>query len=422
MQQYNRRDFLGVLGALSLCGNTGFAFSGKSMQAKHLSDWKEGMMDIHHISTGLGNSTFIICPDGTTMLIDAGERNSDATSMPPLPNGGKSAGEWIVDYIRRFSKPLKKVGPEIDYFFLTHFHGDHFGYNALAPVSHAYPLAGISMVAEHLGIGKIVDRGWPDYKHPTPVKAENYRKFVDYQHQSRGTVVEGFDIGSNSQFVLRNKPDKYDFRIQNIYASGTVWTGEDKNTKDVFAEPDENMCSCVVKMTYGAFRYYSGGDFSIQAKIPARAAGTYGKLNSSSAEGRALETIFSKLIGEVDVMIMDHHACSDGANTYFLDKLRPQVMVIPAWHYQHPDTESMVRMCDKTIYPDKRLIFSTGMCKVISDNLGATVDNIKSWGHVVVRIYEKGEKFKVFVLDSESENPTVKYSTDYLYAKNLGER
>jgi hypothetical protein len=196
-----------------------------------------------------------------------------------------------------------------------------------------------------------------------------------------------------------------------------VWTGEGKNTKDVFAEPDENMCSCVVKMTYGAFKYYSGGDFSIQAKIPARAAGTYGKLDRNSTEGKALETIFSKVVGPVDAMIMDHHACSDGANNHFLDKLRPQAMVIPAWHYQHPDPESLARMCDKTIYPDNRLIFSTGMCKVISDNLGAAVSNINSWGHVVFRVYEKGKKFKVFVLDSESENLEVKYESGYLFSK-----
>jgi hypothetical protein len=261
-----------------------------------------------------------------------------------------------------------------------------------------------------------VDRGWPHYNFPAPLQIKNYRKFVDYQQQSRGTVLEGFDIGSRSQFVLLNKPKKYDFRIQNIYANGQVWTGEEKHTKEIFAQPDENMCSCVFKMTYGAFSYYSGGDIAIEDKSQARATGTYGILGSVSAE--ALEPLFNNVVGKVDAMIMDHHACNDGANTHFLGKLRPQVMVVPAWHYEHPQFDALARMCDKTIYPDNRLIFSTGMCKVISDNLGASAGNIKSWGHVVFRVYEKGKKFKVFVLDSESEDFGVKYESDYLYSKN----
>jgi hypothetical protein len=34
--------------------------------------WREGYLDIHHISTGSGNATFMVFPDGTTLLFDAG--------------------------------------------------------------------------------------------------------------------------------------------------------------------------------------------------------------------------------------------------------------------------------------------------------------------------------------------------------------
>jgi hypothetical protein len=60
--------------------------------------------------------------------------------------------------------------------------------------------------------------------------------------------------------MAENLPEKYDFRIQNIY---------------------------------------SGGDFSIQAKIPARVAGTYGKLDRNSTEGKALEMIYIDKIRNV---------------------------------------------------------------------------------------------------------------------------
>ena len=38
-----------------------------------LSPWTEGMLDLHHINTGRGDAAFHIFPDGTTMLLDAGE-------------------------------------------------------------------------------------------------------------------------------------------------------------------------------------------------------------------------------------------------------------------------------------------------------------------------------------------------------------
>jgi hypothetical protein len=38
-----------------------------------LESWQDGRLDIHQINTGRGNATFFILPDGTTLLIDAGE-------------------------------------------------------------------------------------------------------------------------------------------------------------------------------------------------------------------------------------------------------------------------------------------------------------------------------------------------------------
>lgn len=43
-----------------------------------LPDWEDGILDIHHISTGRGDAAFMIFPDGTTMLVDAGESTEDS--------------------------------------------------------------------------------------------------------------------------------------------------------------------------------------------------------------------------------------------------------------------------------------------------------------------------------------------------------
>jgi beta-lactamase superfamily II metal-dependent hydrolase len=411
MNKYNRRTFLtGItaLTALAFGKNTVFAVNHPGEETLQLPDWQEGWLDIHHISTGRGNASFIICPDGTTMLIDAGARGEREHTMPYVPDDSKTPGEWIAGYIDRFSKALKRNRPLLDYVFLTHFHADHIGTGQEKAIeAHGYELSGITMVAEHVDIKKLVDRGYPDYDFPSrevvvnqsnPGFMDDYFKFIAYQQQYRHTVVEGFEAGSRSQFVLQHNPAKYpDFEIRNIYVNGKVWTGDGTNTKVIHSNLDENMCSGVIKLTYGAFKYYEGGD-------------------SIGAPDRDIETYTSEVIGSVDAMVMNHHASGDTTNAHFLGKLKPRIMVIPVWFYVHPHPEVLARMTDKTIYPDDRLIFATGMFKDLSDNLGEAVNAIVyPQGHIVIRVYERGTKYKVFVLDSESGKFEVKYTTDYLY-------
>src|SRR6266496_795694 len=66
-----------------------------------LPPWTPGTMDIHQISTGRGNSSLSILPDGTTMLLDAGElTGSSPRYVSPRPDASHTPGEWIVRYVR----------------------------------------------------------------------------------------------------------------------------------------------------------------------------------------------------------------------------------------------------------------------------------------------------------------------------------
>ena len=53
----------------------GFDFT---YQVETLPEWQEGYLDIHHINTGRGNCSFMILPDGTTMLADVGDVGSES--------------------------------------------------------------------------------------------------------------------------------------------------------------------------------------------------------------------------------------------------------------------------------------------------------------------------------------------------------
>jgi beta-lactamase superfamily II metal-dependent hydrolase len=376
--------------AFGMIAGTGRA---EETKASTLPDWREGFLDIHHICTGRGSSSFIVCPDGTTLLIDAGDMSGgrpDDTVLPRLPNGDRTPGEWIAAYIERFSKPLNRKTPALDYVLLSHFHEDHIGDRQKdVREKNGYALSGIARVAEHVGIGKLVDRGYPGYDFPSRTAVErsnpkffkDYLAFVAYQRDVRKTTVEGFDVGSRAQFALRCAPERYArFAVQNIAANGRV------GARTVFpreSKPDENMCSCVVKLSYGAFAYYSGGDCS---GFPAK---------------RDLETPVAEAVGRVDAMLMDHHAYVDSANPAFLARLRPQVMVIPVWDMWHPHEQAFARMTDRSIYPDERTIFATGLHAKARVRLGAAASAIRPQGHVVIRVEPDGGRFHVFVLDPE---------------------
>lgn len=126
--------------------------------------WRTGQLDIHHINTGQGNATFLVLPDGTTLLVDAGAINSldwrtnTPRNIPMKPNNSRQAGEWIARYVRnalRFQN-----NPVLDYAVITHFHDDHMGTpsNVTKRGRGGYTLTGITEVGEYLPIRKVLDR------------------------------------------------------------------------------------------------------------------------------------------------------------------------------------------------------------------------------------------------------------------------
>src|SRR5215470_632257 len=66
-----------------------------------LAPWTRGTLDIHQISTGRGNAAFFRFPDGTTLLVDAGEVGDGVPGASAFPDSSRPAGEWIARYVKR---------------------------------------------------------------------------------------------------------------------------------------------------------------------------------------------------------------------------------------------------------------------------------------------------------------------------------
>lgn len=383
-----------------------------------LSPWKEGYLDIHQISTGRGNATFMILPDGTTMMVDMGDLGDTShfrqEVMPAVPSSAKSPAQWVARYVRHFSEPLHNDG-RIDMMLITHYDSDHIG---------APGIRGVSELDTLLHIEKIVDRG---YDYPTAEQALSMNRWTlpDYlktmeSRAGRGLGYEKFVVGSDSQFTLIHQPRK-DFKIRNIYANGHLWTGDglrdvvigegDEYSENLKAM-NENRLSCTINISYGDFDYHSGGDIQ-------------GSSANSTRPWRNVEKFVGELIGETDVVLANHHAFSDAMYEPFIKAVTPQVCIVPVWDFYHPQPSTLHNMLSGGIdegHPAVRdsvsYVFSAGLVASNRERLASDGQQIMPDGHIVVRAYEGGSRFQVFVLDDRTEDYRIIYESPVIRSRN----
>lgn len=378
------------------------------------SGWQEGEMDIHHIYTGRGEANFFIFPDGTSMLVDAGDWDpSDYPKMcKALPDTSRRAGEWIARYVEKVNPSDKKV----DYLMVSHFHNDHIG-DATNPARQTngrhpdYILTGIAETGEKLYFKKIIDRGWPYYDYifpPYDRDIENYRSFLNYTIEQKQTVVEAFEVGRSDQIVLKNKPDVYQgtFSVQNLVANGKVWNGDnigitsyyELNPENKSDWQNENSKSIGICISYGPFRYFTAGDLS-------------GKLKDAEQKWVDIEEKVAEACGPVDVCKANHHAYLDAMTDSFIRHIQAKNYIIPVWDYEHIQPTVIERMLSQSLYPGQRMIFPTHLPDALHEKYGKE-EWMKSVcqenGHVVVKVFDQGRQYKIYILSAENEENTVK--------------
>lgn len=378
------------------------------------SGWQAGEMDIHHIYTGRGESNFLIFPDSTSMLIDAGDWNpKDYPKMcEELPDSSRRAGAWIARYIQR----VNPCGNEVDYLMVSHFHNDHTGdCTNPAPITTGrgtnYVMTGIAEVGETIHFKKVFDRGWPDYQYPIPISdpdVDNYRAFIRWKTSQEGLQQERFIVGQRNQIALLKKPEKYDklFFIRNLAANGEIWNGEgltttryyDLNPLNLTETQNENTKSLAIRIGYGPFTYYTGGDIS-------------SSLLDQSGNRINIEEKVAEVCGPVDVCKANHHAYSDAMSEGFIRNIQARNYIIPVWDYEHIQPTIMKRMLSQDLYSGERLIFPTNM----PSTLQKTYEK-ENWmnsacsetGHVIVKVFDKGSKYKIYIISPTDERMIVK--------------
>lgn len=403
----NRRRFLQLTAILGLAGSIrDFAEGGGAF----LEPWRPGTLDIHQLAYGRGNSAFILGPDGTTALIDAGTTEDPlSVSCAQRSNVNLRPGEWIASYILRQMQPAGRK--ELDYALITHIHPDHLGdlgpENPLSTKGN-YRLAGIMDVDARVPIGRLIDRGFPNYDYPLPVDAPfalNYLQYVR-SRETLGKSTEQIKVGSASQISLVRHPEPYpNFAVRNLAANGEVWIGIGENARRCFPDlknlqkadyPTENMCSIAIRLSYGKFDYFTGGDLTSDTE-------------ESGELWQDIETPVATAAGPVDVAVADHHSYFDAVGPNFVRALRPEVFIIPSWYIAHPSVLPLRRMLSQRLYAGNRDVYATCVMEANRMVNNQWIPKLRSLqGNIVVRVALGGEEFRVIVTDETDNSNRIK--------------
>lgn len=365
-----------------------------------------GGMDIHHINTGEGSAALLVLPDHTTLLIDCGSNQDTARpprfKAPRRPDESRLPGEWIARYIQRVH-PRGATAP-IDYGVVSHFHADHMG--------------GFAELFRQVRVGKLLDRGWPDYGAPLPFTgpaAGLYKAAVAGQARDHGMTVERFRGGVADQIVLRHDPQRYlGFEVRHLAVNGEAWTGEGTAMRrriSTAEPPNENALCAALRVRYGAFDYYTGGDLPGAAEKPETPA------------ARDMESAIAWVTGPVDVAVLNHHGNADSTSSFFLSVLQPRICIAQVWDAQHVAPKTLARLRSSVIAPGPRDIFMTNggwegraehIVRVFGEEVGRQhIEDLKTaitahQGHLVVRVAPGGGSYEVIVLTDADESMRVR--------------
>ena len=365
--------------------------------ATSLPAWSEGYLDIHSINSGRGECTLVIMPDGTSMMIDAGEYyTTSETAVEQKPSAAVRPFKVYTAYAKYF---LSATGHDfLDYFLLTHYHIDHMGQvrGSYGTSGNGYTRSGVMAVYDDLPILKLVDRCGPDNTPGTSDYSEavyeEFRKFAEYRRSHDGMAWYQINLNASGNYAKQFAP-KYNpscgCTVYNVSGNGKYWNGSGFTSMSVSAE---NACCASVLISYGDFDYLNTGDVGTQSGM--------------------LQEIASGLGKGVDAMKAGHHMYYNTFNdSWTAEILQPQVTIAQIFDSDKPGDPSF------GLYRQYGDVFCTNLHPGRLDNsvelkAGTPVSNLGSkvrdyGGHFVIRVSPGGTQFYVYKLRDTDFSYTV---------------
>jgi hypothetical protein len=213
-----------------------------------------------------------------------------------------------------------------------------------------------------------------------------------------------FTVGRNDQIrLLHDDAGRYagSFEVRNIAANGVVWDGKN-GVRNCAAEHvmatgsrriEENMLSSAIRIRYGNFTYYSGGD--LEKMFTAADGGRY-----------CYEGLAGKAVGPVDVCKANHHSFWAAMKEPFVKAVRPRVILSSSWSPNQINDRNLPTMASRKLYPGERDIYFGCIPEEkrrIYRNRDFMSSVVPCAGHAVVKVSPGGGSYTVMVLSAADE-------------------
>lgn len=243
-----------------------------------------GLLEIHYINVQQGSSVLVVGPDGTTVLLDAGDP-------------GKGIGE-IVPYLASLEL---MPADGLDHTLVGHLDVDHVG-----------------GLAEILAAGYDVrEANWFNGSSKTNATIENYRAAASLTTAGAPQAIPlGHTIALGGGAVLTV-----------VAVAGEVLGGASVPQ----AAANENDLSVAVLVEHGGFDYLWAGDLGGGDADGACTGRSTGQADVETPLARALAPggAAHRLSPQgVDVLHVNHHGSESSTNSEWMSLLRPEVAVI----------------------------------------------------------------------------------------------
>jgi len=239
-----------------------------------------------------------------------------------LMDSGESRVEDDAQRVHHISKALEEAGnTRLDAFVVSHYHRDHVG--------DPKPRSGMWMLFDDgVTISTLYDRGeviyggggkgetQREYEKALPgwlssgkVKAHQSVKVGDLIPMGDGLTVEVVAVNGNGRLEALDQKDPSE--LQHFPAS-------------------ENDYSVALKVTYGDFELFAGGDLTGSTK--------HRDFKGHREGYHDIESSTAARVGDVEIYRADHHGSQHSSNPCFLKVLRPEVAIISSGenNYGHP--------------------------------------------------------------------------------------
>ena len=249
---------------------------------------------IYFIDVGTGASTLIVSPTGKTLLVDGGPPGSGAKIIGLLDTLGIAT---------------------IDFTVLTHYHIDHMG--GLIEVLNAGRVAGTSF--DNGDGADVQPPGTSTSSSSTRGTYLNYVTATGHAGVTRRTAVAGaipdgfLDLGGGMRATFMVAGGRF------LSGVSVAITNEDLNSESI---------STLIE--YNAFDYLVSGDMT-------------GGGSTSTAKTPDVETYVAQMVGDVDVVQLDHHGSTTANNQVFLSALKAEVAFAQTGEtntFGHPNRET----------------------------------------------------------------------------------